>query len=242
MPLQRRFFCRGEINDSLPFIHRTQPRNFPLALCELRQLLSAHIVQIQVAIPASFARPQESLSVLEKVQIVAHVNPVIILVDQNRRALPVPRIRHQQFNLRLLAVHSLNGDAFRIRQPLHSWNVLIRLRSGIHQPRFSSHRACDIHMHDRVISAAHGIPFFFRFARIGFEIHHRIFCHLPLIHLEERHRRTIWRPPVRRRNCQLFRIDPIQLALSNLFRSARRQSVFFPVRRTYRVQIVFPHK
>src|SRR5207302_1927833 len=32
------------------------------------------------------------------------------------------------------------------------------------------------------------------------------------------------------------------LALSNLFRSTRRQRVFFPVCRTYRIQIVFAHK
>src|SRR5216683_7230854 len=64
MALERRFFCGREIDESLCLIDCVDRGDFPLTLGELRELPALEVIQVQVAIPAALAGPQEALAIL----------------------------------------------------------------------------------------------------------------------------------------------------------------------------------
>src|SRR5207245_980641 len=80
LPLHRRFFRGGEVNEILRFVNGVNLRNLPITFGKLRELLAADVIQIQVAVAAALAGPQKTLSILEEKKIVADVDPVWIFL------------------------------------------------------------------------------------------------------------------------------------------------------------------
>src|SRR5260370_27533834 len=87
VPLERRFFRRREVDQSLCFVNRIQRSDFPFAPGNLPELLAFEIIKIQMAVTAALAGPQEALAVFQEMQIVADVDPVRIFLGERRARL-----------------------------------------------------------------------------------------------------------------------------------------------------------
>src|SRR6266480_6243513 len=135
---QRGFFRGAEIDKPLRFIYRVNRRYFPLTLGELRQLLAFEVIQIQVAIPAALAGPQEALAVLEKIKIVANVDPIGVIFAENGAGPASGAVGNQQIKRGLCAIETLNGEMLGVPEPAHARNVDIGFRSSVHRARFAA--------------------------------------------------------------------------------------------------------
>src|SRR5437879_7467502 len=93
---QRRFLCGGEVDKAFGFIDRVDCRDFPFALGKLCELLALEVKQIQVAIPAAFAGPQETLAIFQQSEIVTHVDPIRVIFAENGACLARGSVRNQQ--------------------------------------------------------------------------------------------------------------------------------------------------
>ena len=83
MPLERAFFRGSEIDLRGVFVHRFDAVHLPVAARDLRELLAGKIVQIQMAESRALARPQKSLAVSDKSQIVGDVDPALVDFAEN---------------------------------------------------------------------------------------------------------------------------------------------------------------
>jgi hypothetical protein len=84
MALHRRFFRGGEVNRALGFVYRVYARHFPVALGDLRKLFAAAVVEIKMTVAGTFAGPQETAGFFEEIKIVADVDPVLVLLSDQR--------------------------------------------------------------------------------------------------------------------------------------------------------------
>src|SRR6202045_1397539 len=135
---QRRFFRGGEVDKALRFIYRIDRRDFPLTLGELRKLFALEVIEIQVAIPAALARPQEALAIAEEIKVVAEVDPIGVIFAENGAGLASGAVGDQQIKRGLCAMEALNGEMFGVREPVHARNVDIGFRSSFHHARFAT--------------------------------------------------------------------------------------------------------
>src|SRR5260370_33215064 len=79
VPLERRFFRRREVDQSLCFVNRIQRSDFPFTPGNLPELLAFEIIKIDMAVTAGFAGPQEAFAVFHGMQIAADVDPLTII-------------------------------------------------------------------------------------------------------------------------------------------------------------------
>src|ERR1700741_4940820 len=133
MALHRRFFRGREIDKALRFVDSVHVADFPLALGELGKFLAREIVEIQMAVAGAFTRPQEALSVFQEVEVIAEIDPVRVLFGEQPRGVSRSRVCEKQVENSLIAIESLNGKAPRIRQPIHTRNIDIRVAAYIHR-------------------------------------------------------------------------------------------------------------
>ena len=135
---QRGFFRRRKIDKSPRFINSVDCRDFPFALGYLRKLFAFKAKQVQVAIPAALARPQEALAVLQKIEIITDVNPIRIIFAERGARLACSGVCNQEIECGLRAIEALNREMLRIHKPVHARNVNTGFRSGVHRTRFTA--------------------------------------------------------------------------------------------------------
>ena len=68
-----------------------------------------------MAVAGAFAGPEETFVVLEEVQIVADVDPVLIFFREQRGGFSRGRVGEKEFEDILIAIEALDGEAARSR-------------------------------------------------------------------------------------------------------------------------------
>ena len=84
MPLEGRFFRGREIDDAFGFVNGIHLADFPIAFGELRELLAGQVIEIEMAVAGAFTRPEKAIGVLEKIKVVADIDPVLIFFGKQR--------------------------------------------------------------------------------------------------------------------------------------------------------------
>src|SRR5689334_2430631 len=118
MALEGRLFGGSKIDEAFGFIDSLYAENFPVALSQLRKLLAVKIVQIEVAVAGALIAPQETLAVLEKAEIVADVDPILILHGDRGARFAGAGVGDQKIKNGLFAIQALNGQVLGIHQPV----------------------------------------------------------------------------------------------------------------------------
>ena len=87
---------------------------------------------------ASLARPQEAPAILEKIEIVAHVDPIGIIFAESGAGLACDGVGKKEIKHGLGAIQALNREMFGVREPVHARNVDVGFRCSVHSARFAA--------------------------------------------------------------------------------------------------------
>src|SRR6516225_1384021 len=108
MALEGRFFGGHEIDDAGRFVYRSEVSDFPIALRELRNLRPGEVVKVEMTVAGALTGPDETISVLEEVKVVADVDPIQIFFGEDGAALTCGSVGHQEIKDSLLPIEALH--------------------------------------------------------------------------------------------------------------------------------------
>src|SRR5713101_2223217 len=78
VPLDGALLGRLEINGTLPFVDSRKSGHLPGAAREPLQKLAAEVIKIEVTVSVALTRPQKPPAVGKEIEVVVHVDPVLI--------------------------------------------------------------------------------------------------------------------------------------------------------------------
>ena len=162
----------------------------------------------------AFAGPEEALIVAEKMQVVAEIDPVFVLLGEYRLGFSVGGVGEKQVQAILRAIQALDRHAAGIVQPGDAGQQRAGIGSGVHPAHFAARRGDHAHARHGIGRACDGVAFLGHVAFRRKLIHEGIFFDVAFVELKKRDSRGIWRPPVRRGDVQFLGIHPVEFAVA----------------------------
>ena len=88
--------------------------HFPVAVRKLRLLFALHVIKIEMAKAGAFARPEKTLAILEEMEIVAEIDPVLVLLGEQQLGFARECVGEEEIQGVLEAIEALDGQMMAI--------------------------------------------------------------------------------------------------------------------------------
>ncbi len=207
MPLDGRVLESREINPVALFVdadHRaSQPRDNsarggkrPISLCDLVDQSAVHPVAIEMHVAVALRGPEEMLSVLHEIEVIAGVDPAGISFTQHATRSAGFGVGEVEAHLRLRTVQHFEAHVRRVGQPFHPQYPFVRLVGDFHPAGVQVADTDNANADMRIALASFRINLVDDVRVDGSEVDEGADRHTGLVGLEVGNRSRVGRPPV----------------------------------------------